>query len=52
MNAGAGPPALGSSGKMSDEWTGTLNLNGTCVSVCAKATEAIQNPYVHTPCAV
>ena len=52
VNAGASPPALGASGKMSDEWTGTLNLNGACVPARAKATEAVQNPYAHISCAV
>ncbi|KAH9995606.1 hypothetical protein BJV77DRAFT_991198 [Russula vinacea] len=48
VNAGASPPALGASGKMSDEWTGTLNLNGACVPARAKATEAVQNPKLTT----
>jgi len=29
---------------MSDEWTGTLYLNGACVPVRAKAAEAVHNP--------
>jgi hypothetical protein len=46
-NASAGPPALGAYGKMGDEWSGTLYLNGACVHVCAKATETVHNPYAH-----
>jgi hypothetical protein len=45
--ASAGPPALGAFGKMGDEWTGTLYLNGACVPVRAKAAEAVHNPYAH-----
>jgi hypothetical protein len=46
-NASVDPPALGAFGKMSDEWTGTLYLNGACVPVCAKANEAARDPYAH-----
>jgi hypothetical protein len=46
-DASAGPPALGAFGKRSDEWTGTLYLNGACVTVRAKAAEAVNNPYAH-----
>jgi hypothetical protein len=45
-NASVGPREA--FGKMSDEWSGTIYLNGACVPVCAKATEAAHNPYAHT----
>jgi hypothetical protein len=47
-NANTEPMSSGSSDEMSDnEWTGTLNLNGTRVSVRALMAEAIGDPYVY-----
>jgi hypothetical protein len=47
-NANTGPMPSGSSDEMSDnEWTGTLNLNGTRVPVRALMAEAFGDPYVN-----
>jgi hypothetical protein len=47
-NANARPMPSGSSDEMSDnEWTGTLNLNGTRVPVRALMAEAVGDPYVN-----
>jgi hypothetical protein len=47
-NANARPMSSGSSDEMSDnEWTGTLNLNGTRVPVRALIAKAVGDLYVH-----